>query len=169
MFLSWVGAEIADREIETSPHLTVGLLGQTDRARRANAFQPRSDVDAVAHQIAVGLLDDVAEMNADAELDPLIRSDARIALDHSSLHFDCATRCIDHTAELGDEPVARALDDSAMVRGDRRLDQITEERAKPRKRALFVRACQPAITDDIGDQDRRDFPSRSGRLSPSFK
>ena len=36
------------------------------------AFQPGGNVDAVAHQIAVALLDDVAEMDADAELDALL-------------------------------------------------------------------------------------------------
>ena len=82
-------------------------------------FQPRRDIDAVAHKIAVGLFDNVAQMRADAKFDPLIRRDARIALDHSGLHFDCASRRIDHTAEFSDEAVAGALDDPAMVSGDR--------------------------------------------------
>jgi hypothetical protein len=62
-------AEIADREIEPPLHLPVGVLGQTDRARRGDALQPRGDVDPIAHQVAVALLDDVAEVNADAKLD----------------------------------------------------------------------------------------------------
>ena len=66
-------------------------------------------------------------MGADAKFNPPVGRHARIALDHSGLHFDCATRRIDHTAEFGDEPVARALDDPAMVSGDRGLDQIAEE------------------------------------------
>ena len=97
-------------------------------------------------------------MDSDAKFNPPVGRDARVALDHSGLHFDCATGRIDHTAEFSDEPVAGALDDPAMVRGDRRLDQIAEERAEPRERSLLVRAGEPAIADDIGDQDRRDFP-----------
>jgi hypothetical protein len=97
-------------------------------------------------------------MDSDAKFNPPVGRDARVALDHSGLHFDCATGRIDHTAEFSDEPVAGALDDPAMVRGDRRLDQIAEERAEPRECSLLVRAGEPAITDDIGDQDRRDFP-----------
>ena len=51
-----------------------------------------------------------------------------------------------------------------MVSGDRRLDQIAEERAQPRERALLVRTREAAVTDDIGNQDRRDFPgSAHGR------
>src|SRR5580704_4771846 len=63
-------AEIGDREIEPPLDLPVGLLGQTDRAGRSDPFEPGRDIDAVAHQIAVAFLDDVAEMNADPELDP---------------------------------------------------------------------------------------------------
>ena len=63
------GAEIADREIKSPFHLTIGVLGEADRAGLANAFEARGDIDAVAHQIAVGLLDNVAQMNADAKLD----------------------------------------------------------------------------------------------------
>jgi hypothetical protein len=62
-------AEIGHGKIEPPLDLPIGVLRQTDRAGLANAFEARGDIDAVAHQIAVGLLDDVAEMNADAKLD----------------------------------------------------------------------------------------------------
>jgi hypothetical protein len=45
------------------------LLGEADRAGQGDALQPCSDVDALADQIAVALLDDVADMNADAKFD----------------------------------------------------------------------------------------------------
>ena len=53
MFLSWVGPRSRDREIEPPLDLPVGVLGQTDRAGRGDALQPRGDIDAVAHQVAV--------------------------------------------------------------------------------------------------------------------
>src|SRR5208337_1513865 len=68
--------EIGDGEIEPALDLPIGLLGKTDSAGFSDAFEARGDVDAVAHQIAVALLDDVAEMNADAEFDALVRRDA---------------------------------------------------------------------------------------------
>ena len=74
--------EIGHRQIEPPPDLAISVLGKTDRAWRGDAFQSRGDVDAVAHEIAVALLDDVAQMNADPELDALIRRDARVAFDH---------------------------------------------------------------------------------------
>src|SRR5271165_561692 len=62
-------AEVGDRHVEPAAHLTIGVLGEANPARLANAFQPRGDIDAVAHQVAVGLLDHVAQMNANAKLD----------------------------------------------------------------------------------------------------
>src|SRR5271156_3604998 len=49
--------EISDGEIEPSLDLPVGILGKADRARRGDALQSRSDIDAVAHQVAVALFD----------------------------------------------------------------------------------------------------------------
>ena len=102
MFLSCGRAEIGDRQIEPPLDLPVGVLGQTDRARLGDALEPRGDVDAVAHQIAVALLDHVAQMNADAELDAPVLRHAGVALDHAVLHFDRAAHGVDHAAELDD-------------------------------------------------------------------
>ena len=60
-------AKIADREFEPTLDLTIGVLRQAYRARLADAFQPRGDVDAIAHEIPVALLDNVAQMDADPE------------------------------------------------------------------------------------------------------
>ena len=62
-------------------------------------LQPRCDIDAVAHQIAVGLLDHVAQMNADPELDPPFGRHAGVALHEAGLHFDRAAHGVDHRCE----------------------------------------------------------------------
>ncbi len=54
--------------------------------------------------------------------------------------------------------VAGALDDAPMMRGDRRIDQIAAQRPQPRQRSLLVGAGEPAVADNIGDQDRSDLP-----------
>ena len=150
-------AEIGDREIEPPLDLPIGVLGEADRARLGDALKPRGDIDAVAHQIAVGLLDDVAEMNADAELDAALRRQAGIALDHAVLHFDRASHRVDHAAKLDEAAVAGALDDAPMMRGDGGIDQIAAQPPQPRQRAILVRAREPAVADDVRDQNRRDF------------
>ena len=73
------------------------------------------------------------------------------------LHLDRAAHRVDDAAELDDAAVAGALDDAAVMRGDGRVDQVAAERPKPRKRAVLVRAGEPAVADDIGDQDRREL------------
>ena len=157
-------AEIADRKIEPRFHLAIGVLGQADRAGRGNPFQPRGDIDAVAHQVAVALLDDIAQMDADAELDAALGRQAGVALDHAVLHFDGAAHGVDDAAELDERPVAGALDDAAIVHGDGRIDQVAAQRSQPRQDAILVRAGEAAVADHIGDQDRRDF-SRLARKS----
>jgi hypothetical protein len=66
-------AEIVRREIEPPLDLPIGLLGEADRAGFRDALDPRGDVDAIAHQITVALLDDIAEVNPDAKEDTAIR------------------------------------------------------------------------------------------------
>ena len=80
-----------------------------------DSFEACGDVDAVAHEIAVGLLDDVAKVNADAKLDAPLGRQARVALDHAVLHLDRAAHGVDHAAELDHAAVAGALDDPAVM------------------------------------------------------
>ena len=63
--------------------------------RERSVVKPRSDVDAVAHEVAVALLDDIAEMNANPELDALLGRHAGVALDHGGLDFDRAAHRVD--------------------------------------------------------------------------
>ena len=151
--------EIGDLQIEPRPHLPIRVLGKTNRAGLGDPLQPRGDVDAVAHQVAVALLDDIAQVDADAELDALIRRDSDVALDHRVLNLDSAAHGLDHAAKFDQRPVARALEHSAIMAGDRGIDEIGAQRPQPRKRTVFVRARHPTEADDVGGEDRRDFPS----------
>ena len=117
-------AEIADREIEPPLDLSVGILGKTNRAGCANALQPRGDVDALSHKVAVALLDNVTQVNADAKFDLLFECDTRVAVDHRMLYFECAAHGVDHAAELDHAAVAGALDDAAVMHGDCGINQI---------------------------------------------
>ena len=102
--------------------MTIGVLGQADRAGLADAFETRGNIDAVAHQVAVNFFDHVAEMDADPKFDALVRHDPSVALDHRSLNFNGAVHCVDDTPELDDAAVPGALDDPPVVDGDGRID-----------------------------------------------
>ena len=151
-------AEVGDRHVEPAAHLAVGVLGEADRAGIGDPFEARGDIDAIAHQIAVRLLDYVAEMDADAELDPALGRQTGIALDHAVLHLDCATHGVDHAAEFDEAAVAGPLDDAPVMQGDGRIDQVAAQRSEPGQRAILVRAGEPAVADYVRDQDRRNLP-----------
>ena len=117
-------AEIGDGQIEPALHLAVGVLGKADRAGLGDAFQPRGDVDAVAHQIAVALLDDVAEMDADPEDDAAVLGHAGVALDHGVLNFDGERTASTTLRNSTIAAVAGALDHAPVMHGDGRVDQV---------------------------------------------
>ena len=88
-------------------NLTVGVLGQANPAERRDLLDPRSGIDAVARQTAVGLFDHIARMNADAKFDATVLRHARVALDHRVLYFpDRAVRRDERAAKRDDCAVA---------------------------------------------------------------
>ena len=134
--------------------MPVGLLGEADRTWFRDAFEPGGDIDAVAHEVAVALLDDVADVNADAKLDALVGRDLGVALHHRPLDFNGAVHCVDHAAELDDAAVAGALDDAAVMHGDGRVNQVAAKGPKASEDSIFIRTREPRVADDVGHQDR---------------
>ena len=59
-------ALVREAKIELVAHLLMHRAGDGDASRLRDAFRPRRNVDAVAHQV-VALDDDVADMDADAQ------------------------------------------------------------------------------------------------------
>ena len=149
--------EVCHLKFEPRLDLPIGVFRQTDPARLANPFEPRRDVHAVAHEVAVALFDHVAEMNADAKLDAPFRRHAGVALDHAVLHFDRAAHGVDHAAELDDRPIAGALDDTAMMGGDSGVEEIAAEPPQADKSSILVGPSEPGISDDVRHQDRREL------------
>jgi hypothetical protein len=163
--------EVGHLKLQPRLDLPVGVLRQTDPSWLANPFEPGRDVHAVAHEIAVGLLDHVAKMNADAKLDTTFGRQAGVALDHAGLHFEGAAYGVDHAPELDDRAVAGALHDAPVMHRDDGVDEIAAKRSQARKDTILVRAREPTISDDVRDQDRSKFsglaPLASPRLRPS--
>ena len=130
---------------------------QADSAGSAQALESRGDVDAVAHQIAIGFFDHVSDMNAEAKFDALIRREAGVAIDHRALNFDCASCGVDHAAKLDDCPVARAIDDPSVVERDGRVDEVTAQGAQSCKRFLLVGAREFREARNVRREDGRQL------------
>ena len=131
MFFSWVMPRSLTFSSKSRLHQAKSILGKTDRARLSNPLQARGDIDSVAHQVAVGFLDDVAQMNANTEFDAAFRRHAGVAFDHRVLHFDSAANRVDNAAKFYQGPVARPFKDAPVVHRDRGVDQIASESSKP--------------------------------------
>jgi hypothetical protein len=69
-------------------------------------------------------------MDANAENDATVVGHVNVALDEASLHRNGAGHSLDHTAKLGDEPIASALDDPPVMVGDGRINRIAAQRAE---------------------------------------
>ena len=127
---------------------------------------PCGDIDAIAHQVAVALLDHIAEMDADPKFDALVRRDPSIALDHRSLDFNGAVHCVDDAPELDNCAIAGALDDPAVVHGDGRIDQVAAERPQPRQNPVLVGSGKPRIADDSDTKIAASFRVSLTALMP---
>jgi hypothetical protein len=104
-------------DLDLASHLPIGIIGHADPARFGDAFKAGGNIDAVAEDIII-IKNDVTDMNADAEFDPLILRHGGILLGHAALEFNRAAHCIDSAGKLDQHSVARSLDDVAAMRGD---------------------------------------------------
>ena len=150
-------SEIDERFLEAVTHLAIGVLRKTNTARISDAFQSRGNIDAVAHEVAIALLDHISDVNADPELDATLGRKAGVALDHAVLHLDGAAHGINHAAKLDDAAVAGALHYAPMD-SDGRGDQIAPERPQSRKRPLLVGASKHAVSDHIRRKNGCELP-----------
>jgi hypothetical protein len=107
-------AEIDEVLLRPVAHLSPGVFGQADPEWLADPLEPRSDIDSVAHQVSVGLLDDIAQLNADVKFDAAFGRQPGVALNHTALNFDRAAHRGDHAAKLDDQSVAGAESSAAF-------------------------------------------------------
>ena len=100
---------------DLASNLPIGIIGNADAAWFGDSFKACHNIDAVAEDIVI-IENNIADMNADAELDPFIA--ARLFCSAIALEFTRASRCIDSAGKLDEHAVSRSLDDMAAVGGD---------------------------------------------------
>src|SRR5260370_13174654 len=118
-------------------------IGYEHPASISQGFDPRGDVDAVAIEVAFD--DHVAEIDADAQLDAVVRPDAGVPLGHRLLHLDRAADRIDDAGKFDQHAVAGGLDDPAVLFDDLRIEQIAAQRYEAFGRAFPVRSHHSQI------------------------
>jgi hypothetical protein len=123
-----------------------------DAARLRNALKARRYVDAIAKDV-VAINDDVAHIDADAELDVLAGRQIGISFRHRALNVDGATNRIDRTGELYQRAIARSLDDAAAILRDLWVDEGFAQGFECSVGALFIAAHQATVAYDVGRED----------------
>ena len=150
-------ALIEELQLELVADLIAHHRRAGDAARPRQALEPRRHVDAVAIEI-VAIDDDVAEIDADAELDVPVLGNPGVALRHAALDFDRTARRIQNAAELDQKAVAHHLEDAPAMLGDGGIEELAAMLAKRAERALFIGLHEPAVADHVGRQDGRQPP-----------
>jgi hypothetical protein len=146
--------EIRKADFDPARRVLLNPSGHTNPARLGQAFQPGSDVDPIAENIAI-LDNDIALMDPDPQLDAMVcRAIATVVRD-LPLDLDRAAESIDDTDELDEEAVAAGLDQPAAMRGDRGIDRFRPDRPQSIEGSFFVHPDQARVAGDIGCQDRR--------------
>src|SRR6516162_5727824 len=154
---------VFEGNLEPIANLVAHHPADTDFSWLGESFEAGGDVDAVAVDIAL-IEDHVAQIDADAELDPLLRRHMRVALGHPSPYLDGAAHRIDDAGEFDEQPVAGGLDDAASMVFDLGVPPLAPDRFQRGKRAFLVRTHQPRIPGDVGGQDR-DEAARGGHCA----
>ena len=96
-------------------------MRDADAARLCEFLQPRRDVDAVAKNV-VAVDDHIAEIDADAQLQPPRRRYRLVEHDGSLLYRNSAIERIDNAGEIGEQAVAGGADNAPAVICNQRID-----------------------------------------------
>ena len=146
-------AEIGKGQRELVADLVVRRARDADAAGLAQRFEAGGDVDAVAENV-VAVDDDVADIDADPEHDPLVVRNLRVAPGHLALNIDRAGDRIDDTGEFDQHAVAGGLDDAPAVFGDAGIDDLPAMRLQGGDRADLVGSHQAAVAGHVCGQYR---------------
>ena len=144
-------AQRLELRLERPAHLVEHLPGDADATRLRDTLEPGRDVDAVT--VDPGLVvDDVAQVDADAEEHAARLGYPLVAGRHDGLDLDRALGRVDHAGELGQDAVARGVDDAAAVAADQRQDHRLVPLEVADRRGLVL-PHEPAVAGDVGRED----------------
>ena len=147
---------IADN-LNFATDLPVGVIGHANPARFADALKAGGNVDTIPEDIVV-VDDDVPDVDADPQFDPLILRHRRILLGHFTLDFNGTAHRIHGTGKFDQHTVARGLDDPPAMLGNGGVNESLPDRLQAGQRALLIDAHQAAVSSDVCRQHRCQSP-----------
>ena len=150
-------AEIVEAEAQLVAHLVADHPRHQNAAGFRQTLQPRRDIDPVAIDV-VAVHDHVADIDTDPEIDPRLRGNVGVSLQHAALDFDYTAHCVHDRGELDQHAIPGGLDDATAVLGDLGIDQRLAVAFEPRERAFLVGGHQPRVARDVRRHDRRQLP-----------
>ena len=145
-------AKINDVEGNNLPDLIVCRAREANVARTRKSLQACSDIDAVTEEVAA-LDHDIADMDADAEVNATVGRRPFVSFCQRSLCFDRALNGIHRAAELRQHTVPSGIGDPAAMRGNQAVKDGPALCQIPQGPDL-VGAHQAAIAFDIRRENR---------------
>jgi hypothetical protein len=115
----------------------VNIVGNADTTGYCDPFETYRNIDPVTKDIV--LFDNyITDVNADAELDPLVLRHIDILFGHAALNFVGTSYGVDHAGELDESAVPSILDDTSVMLSDFGIEKRLSESFQLRQRAFFV-------------------------------
>src|SRR5262249_28005854 len=139
---------VLETKAELVAHLIVHNTRNHDPSRISESLEPCRHVYAITKNIAA-IDNDVANIDADSELNTLVDRHIRIPISHSALNINGAAHGVDDTDEFDQNSIARCFDDTASMFRDLWVYQFFAVSFEIVKSALFVAAHKTAVTGDI--------------------
>jgi hypothetical protein len=117
-------AEIIERGWRLVANLIADCAGDAETAGLAQGSSRAATLTAVAKNV-VCLDDDVADIDADAESEPFLRSHGLVARCQASLNGDRTNDRVDRARALGQDAVSGGFDDASPTGSDVRVDAFS--------------------------------------------
>ena len=142
---------------ELVPDLLVDLARNRDAARLRDLLQSGCDIHPVAVDVPVGFNDDVAQVDADPELEGLGRF-PRTRGSKALLDLCGASHGLDGAGELNQDAIASGLYHAPLVVIDLRLEHLPAQVLDPRQGSFLVLPHQGGEAHHVSREDRRKAP-----------
>jgi hypothetical protein len=107
---------ISKRYIDLGSDLTLGIVRDAYPSRLGDALKASGNVNAVTEDVVI-IVNDIANVDANAKFDPSILRYGGVLVGHPALDLNCAADCIDGAGELDQHAVASSLNDAAPMSG----------------------------------------------------